>query len=99
MLSSRAFKKNLKYLIAASRGGAMRARIISELMEKPQNPNQLSETLGVDYKTIRHHLEVMLRYNWVSNKADKYGDLYMLTFTDEEKQAFDEIMGRIGKKL
>ena len=77
----------------------MRARIISELMENPRNPNQLSEKLGVDYKTIRHHLEVMLRYNWVSNKADKYGDLYMLTFTDEEKQAFDEIMGRIGKKL
>lgn len=77
----------------------MRARIINELLKKSQNPNQLSEKLGVDYKTIRHHLEVMLRYNWVSNKADKYGDLYMLTFTPEEKQAFDEVIGRIGKKL
>lgn len=77
----------------------MRILIISKLLEKPQNPNQLAEKLGVDYKTIRHHLEVMLKYNWVSNTSDKYGDLYQSTFTDEEKQAFEEVLVKIGKKL
>lgn len=77
----------------------MRAKIISLLIQKPLNPNQLAQMLGVDYKTIRHHLDVMLKNNWVTRNEDKYGELFFTAFADDQKQVFNEIMGKIGKKL
>ena len=95
----RAFKKNVWYLIGASRGGPMRVKIVKELMTRPLNSNQLSERLKVDYKTIRHRLEVMQKNNWITSGKEKYGSLYFTAFTEEEKQVFEEIWNKIGKKL
>ncbi len=52
-----ALRQLLWYLIAGTRGGMNRARILEALHERPYNANQLSETLGLDYRTIRHHLD------------------------------------------
>jgi len=54
-----ALRQLLWYLIAGTRGGMNRARILEALHERPYNANQLSETLGLDYRTIRHHLELL----------------------------------------
>jgi len=45
-------KKILWWLIAGTKGGINRARIIIELHERPYNANQLSEKLELDYKTL-----------------------------------------------
>jgi predicted transcriptional regulator len=50
----------LWWVIAGTRGGASRAKIILFLKERPSNASQLAELLGMDYKTVRHHLEVLL---------------------------------------
>jgi DNA-binding transcriptional ArsR family regulator len=55
----RPLKYLLGWLIAGSRGGLTRAKIIEELRENPQNANQLANSLGMDYRTIRHHLKLL----------------------------------------
>lgn len=51
--------KRLWYLIAGTRGGINRARILRRLRERPTNANDLASSLELDYKTVRHHLDVL----------------------------------------
>ena len=77
----------------------MRAMIMRELLSAPMNANRLSQRLGVDYKTVAHHLEVLLRMNWVTKDSDGYAGEFSATFTPEEKGIFLRISAGIGKKL
>ncbi len=72
-------EKALWYLIAGTRGGANRARIIRLLSEQPRNANQLAEKLDVEYNTVRHHLETLVEHNVVEAGGSDYGELYFLT--------------------
>ncbi|MBI2661808.1 winged helix-turn-helix transcriptional regulator, partial [Candidatus Woesearchaeota archaeon] len=67
-------KNLLWYLIAGTKGGETRGRIIEFLSKKPSNANKIAEMLKLDYKTVRHHLEVLEKNNIVVavNKG-KYG--------------------------
>ena len=57
--NARSLKYLLGWLIAGTRGGPTRAKMIEALKESPQNANQLATLLKMDYKTMRHHLEVL----------------------------------------
>jgi DNA-binding transcriptional ArsR family regulator len=95
----RIFRKSVWYLIGATRGGVMRARIMHALLERPLNANKLAEALGIDYKTARHHIDVLKKNNWITGSTDKYGGLFFPTFTDEEIKVFEEIWREIGQKF
>ena len=90
-------KQLLWYLLAGTRGGETRGKIIATLLEKPQNANQLAVTLMLDYKTIQHHLRVLGENNIITavNKG-KYGAVY---FVSElmDKNMFSEIWAKFGK--
>lgn len=89
----------LGWLIAGTRGGAMRARIIMALHNTPMNANQLANYLGVDYRTIRHHLEILEKNRIITSAGDKYGVIYFLTSEMEENYSvFEEIWEKFGKK-
>lgn len=79
----------LWYLLASSRGGDTRARILQELEERPYNANQLADNLDLDYTTIRHHLDVFLEDNVVTKSGDGYGAVYLLT--DEVEQNWETV--------
>ena len=81
-------KKALWYLIAGTRGGENRARIIRELETRPQNANQLAEKLDVEYNTIRHHLDMLLDHTIIEEGDQQYGKLYFLT--DQFEQHRDD---------
>ena len=73
--------------------------IISALNEMPRNANQLSVALKLDYKTIRHHLGVLLRNGIISSTGNTYGTTYFLSLElEEEYNVFEEIWEKIGKK-
>ncbi|MCS7113926.1 MAG: winged helix-turn-helix domain-containing protein [Nitrososphaerota archaeon] len=96
-------KRTLKYLlgwlIAGTRGGLTRAKIIMALKEAPQNANQLASQLKMDYRTIRHHLEVLKKNKIVVSAGEGYGTTYFLSPVMEENYAlFEEILNRICKK-
>ena len=98
-LGTRPLKYLLGWLIAGTRGGPTRAKIIGTLKETPQNANQLATMLGMDYRTIRHHLDVLQKNKIITSVGDGYGMTYFLSQTMEENYGlFEEIMKGLWKK-
>jgi len=72
--------RRLWYLIAGTRGGINRARILWSLRHRPHNANDLAGFLGLDYKTVRHHLDVLRENDCVMTLGNEgYGMLYALS--------------------
>jgi DNA-binding transcriptional ArsR family regulator len=97
--SARPLKYLLGWLIAGTRGGLTRSRIIGALREAPKNANQLANLLKMDYRTIRHHLKVLQKNRIITSAGEGYGTTYFLSMAMEENYAlFEEIVDRIWKK-
>ena len=97
--TGRSLKYLLGWLIAGTRGGPTRAKIIEALKETPQNANQLATLLKMDYKTMRHHLDVLEKNRIIISMGDRYGETYFLSQTLEDNyNVFEEIVKKIGKK-
>jgi predicted transcriptional regulator len=91
-------KRLLWFVFAGSRGGLNRLRIISILKEKPMNTNQLANELGLDYKAIQHHINVLEKNNLISKEGEKYGVTYFIsTFLEVNMETFDEIAKKLDK--
>ncbi|UTB32306.1 MAG: winged helix-turn-helix domain-containing protein [Methanobacterium sp. ERen5] len=91
-------RRMLWYLIAGTRGGANRAKIINFLNERPYNINQLAEILEVDYKTIKYHIDVLEENEIVTPSGEKYGTMYFLTTKMiENYDTFQEIWAEVVK--
>jgi DNA-binding transcriptional ArsR family regulator len=98
-VGARPFKYILGWLIAGTRGGVTRAKIIQTLKETPQNANQLANLLGMDYRTIRHHLAVLEKNRIITSAGEGYGITYFLSPAMEQNYAlFEEILKKIWKK-
>ena len=93
-------KNLLWYLIAGTKGGETRGRIIDFLRKNPSNANKIAEILKLDYKTVRHHLEVLEKNNvTVPINKGKYGAVYFLSdFMEVNINIFNEIWEQFGKK-
>ncbi len=97
--NARSLKYLLGWLIAGTRGGPTRAKIITSLKESPQNANQLATILKMDYKTMRHHLEVLEKNRIITSVGERYGATYFLSQTMEDNYSlFEEIASKIGRK-
>jgi DNA-binding transcriptional ArsR family regulator len=97
--NARTLKYLLGWLIAGTRGGPTRAKMILALKESPQNANQLATLLKMDYKTMRHHLEVLEKNKIITSVGDRYGATYFLSQMMEDNfSEFEEIVKKIGKK-
>ena len=72
-------QKLLCYLIQGTRGGKTRALILKHLSDKSYNAHELSTSLNMDYKTIRHHLNVLVKNGIVGKNNNGYSDLYFIT--------------------
>lgn len=91
-------RRLLWWLIAGTRGGVNRAKIINLLNERPYNINQLAEKLNVDYKTVKHHIDVLEENEIVISSGKKYGSMYFLSDKIEANyEIFLEIWKEIGK--
>jgi DNA-binding transcriptional ArsR family regulator len=90
-------KRLLWWLVAGSRGGANRVGMIRALKERPYNAHQLSEALGLDYKTVRHHLKVLAENNVVvASGKEQYGAMYFLSPLMEQHYAdFLDILAQV----
>jgi DNA-binding transcriptional ArsR family regulator len=97
--SARPMKYLLGWLIAGTRGGPTRAKMIKALNQAPQNANQLANLLRMDYRTIRHHLKVLQKNRIITSAGEGYGTTYFLSPAMEENYAlFEEIVNKIWKK-
>jgi len=72
--------------------------MIEALKELPRNANQLANDLELDYKTIRHHLEVLVKNGMVTATGKGYGTTYFLSSDVKESYLlFEKIWEKIGK--
>ena len=93
-------KNILWYLIAGTKGGETRGKIIELLKTNPCNANKIAEMLNLDYKTVRHHIKVLEKNNLITaiNKGN-YGAVYFLSeIMKANLPVFSEIWVRFGKK-
>lgn len=67
----------LWYVLAGTRGGPNRIRILQALDDRPRNPNQLAEELDLNYDTVRHHLDVLEDNDVIEVSGDDYGAVYL----------------------
>ena len=92
-------KNVLYWLLANSLGGFNRGRILKELFKKPQNANELSKNLNLEYKTVRYHLKVLEENVLITSVGGGYGKTYFISENlEENKVIFIEIWDEIGKK-
>ena len=94
--------KRLWHLIAGTRGGVNRAKIIWFLREGPSNANSIAAHLGLDYKTVRHHLDVLRDNDVVMTTAQENGYATKYALSPRLQTHFEEfleIWTRFGEKL
>ncbi len=83
-------------LFVRSRGATNRIRIMSALRKRPSNRNQLAKELGMEYKVIQHHLEVLEKNNLVIKTGNRYGLIFCVsTLFENGEFVFDEIVDRL----
>ncbi|MBM4249507.1 MAG: winged helix-turn-helix transcriptional regulator [Euryarchaeota archaeon] len=91
-------RRLLWWMLAGSSGGRNRGRIIVLLRDRPSNAHQIAKELGLDYKTVRHHLDVMMDNQLLTARGEGYGRMYFLSpMLDTNYQVFSEIRAQIGK--
>lgn len=96
---SAALRQLLWYLIAGTRGGPNRARIIEAIRDRPYNAHQLGEALGLDYRTVRHHVDLLERNGLLTRPAgDAYAAPYFLSaILDANYADFEEVRRRMPR--
>lgn len=89
------FERLLWWLFAGSAGARTRALVLFNLKEQPKNAQQLSQSLHLDYTTVRHHLRVLETNKIVLAEGDKYGRVY---FVSEAMEAHWQMLEGILKR-
>jgi DNA-binding transcriptional ArsR family regulator len=88
------FRSLMWYLLCGTRGGPNRLRILERLERTPANAHQLASSLGLDYRTVRHHLVLLERHGAVARPVgDAYAAPYELSpYLAEHFQDLREIL-------
>jgi PAS domain S-box-containing protein len=95
----RSMRKTLSYLILGQKGGHNRIEMIKLLNDRPYNLNQLAEIMSLNYRTIKHHMDILLKNEVVSSsKTGGYGEVYFLTPDMEgNMEEFQDIIKKFEK--
>ncbi len=89
-------KKLLWWVFGVSKGGPMRAKILKALHARPYNANQLAAELGVDYKTVRHHLDILIKNKIIDGMEE--GTIVMYFLSDDMENSYSVVL-EIFEKL
>ena len=93
------FKMILWSIVAGTRGGISRAKILHLLKDSPMNANKIATVMNLDYKTILHHVKILSKNKLVTKAEKDYGAEYHLTQIMRENQnVLEEIIQKIGTK-
>jgi DNA-binding transcriptional ArsR family regulator len=83
----------LYWLLNASRGGPTRIRVLRAIDKKPMNIRQLSLALGLDYKTVQGHVELLVENGILETPRKKYGSVYFISPEWDGNKYLSELLG------
>ena len=93
------FKMILWFIIAGTKGGANRAKILNLIKDTPMNANKIATLLNLDHKTVSHHVKILSKNNLIIKAEKDYAAEYQLTqIMKENQRVLEEIMQKIGTK-
>ena len=79
-------------VFAGSKSCINRVKIVLKIKQTPLNTNQLSQVLGLDYKVVERHLQILEDHNLVTKVGNKYGITYFLSpLLESNLNLFDEV--------
>ncbi len=78
------------WLFFASKGGDTRLRIVQKLMNSPMNKNELSTELSLNYRTVEHHIRILMENNILDGDERKYDSIFYIK--ENMKMSIDEII-------
>lgn len=67
-----------------------RARIIQALHNRPYNANQLTQLFNIDYKTVRHHLDILKKHHVIISMGEGYGTMYFIS--EQMKTKYEDFL-------
>ena len=98
-LSEASIRRLLWWLLLSTRGGPTRIKLLRVVLAKPLNANQLAKELDVDYTTVRHHLDILVKNGLLEAVGEKYGVIFYLSKSlTQNSELVREILDESGKK-
>ena len=94
-------KKDISYLILGSKGGSNRVKILKLLEERPFNINQMAKHLGLNYRTVQHHVDLLEKHSIVKKEEKNigYGEIFKLDLIDDiDREVLDDIIHRFEEE-
>lgn len=96
-------KRLLYWLLEGTKGGPTRIQLLSILLRKPMNLNQLAREAGLDYKTVEHHVQMLSKNSILDSEGGGYGKVYFVSESVLSLPEFAGILkgdknGKKGKK-
>ena len=84
-------------IVAGTRGGINRAKILNLIAATPMNANKIATVLNLDHKTVAHHVKILSKNELIVKAEKEYAAEYALsTLMEENKEVLEEIMQKIG---
>lgn len=86
----------LMHLFAGTAGGFTRLRMVMILLESPCNAHQLAGRMGMDYKSVRRHLDVMQKNSLVARAGGGYGSVFRVSdMLEHNIRALDGVIEKL----
>ncbi len=93
-------KRLLYWLLEGTKGGPSRVALLSLLSKKPMNMRQLALAAKLDYKTVEHHVNLLMKNSVLEHSGDGYGQVYFISDIALAQSELGKLIkgGKNGKK-
>jgi DNA-binding transcriptional ArsR family regulator len=93
-------KRLLYWLLEGTKGGPTRVQLLTLLSKRPMNMRQLALAAKLDYKTVEHHVELLVKNSVLENSGNGYGQVYFISDIALAQDELGKLIkgGKDGKK-